>query len=436
MDKKSLILYALCLWACGDDTASKGIFECMNTLDPCPVGTSCSLDEQGNQSCSPNGNNHSPALDALVTDHPDTRFIGRDNSVPESNDGGVNGAVDTNSPSLPDGGNSCGNLRLLLKPNPGNVARIMLVVDRSWSMLEFEDRWTPTVAALGAVTNALNDGVQFGLVLFPNPSSRNPPVGVHSACVPGMVNVEPGQDRSADIVDWLNMGQPARNMGTPTASALQSAAEALLRNPTGNDYLLLATDGGPGCNNDLNSETCVCNTGSNCVLFEAAHNCLDDGRTADLIGNLATQGIKTMVLGITRGQNPEGNRCQQNGHCPPGGQACVNGTCRNQLNRVLDAMAVAGQTAINGHHFEVTDLGQLEDQVAAAAGSVAPCIYDLGALADEAHRLSVAIDGMPINRDPNHGNGWDVNGETIEFYGAACASLRDGRAHEIQAGCQ
>jgi len=312
----------------------------------------------------------------------------------------------------------------------------MLAVDRSWSMMEFEDRWAPVTAALGAVTAALNDGVQFGLVLFPNPSSRNPPPGVNSACVPGVVNVDPGQDRSADIVQWLNQGAPARNMGTPTASALQTAADVLLQNPTGNDYILLATDGGPGCNNQLRPRDCVCNTGSNCTLFEAPHNCLDDARTIELIGTLAGQGIKTMVLGITRGQNAEGNRCEQNGHCPPGGQACINGSCRNQLNRVLDEMAVAGQTAVNGHHFEVTDLAQLEGQVAAAAGSVAPCIYDLGALAGEAHRLAVAIDGMPINRDPNHGNGWDVSGDSIEFYGAAGATLRDGRAHEIAASCQ
>jgi len=435
MRRTSLALSLLCCWACGDDAPSGELFDCMQTPDACPVGSSCRSDEQGIQSCIPN-DDRPPALDALVTGPPDVQFIAGDAAGQRVHDAGLNRVMDSQSTPPSDSGERCGNLRLLLKPNPGNVARIMLAVDRSWSMLELEDRWTPITTALRAVTMALNGSVQFGLVLFPNPSSRNPPAGVHSACVPGVVNVEPGQDRSADIVNWLNMGEPARNMGTPTASALESAAEALRRNPTGNDYILLATDGGPGCNNGLNSETCVCNTGSNCVLFEAPHNCLDDGRTTALIGDLATSGIKTMVLGITRGQNAEGNRCQQNGHCPPGGQACVNGTCRNQLNRVLDAMAVAGGTAINGHHFEVTDLGQLQAQVAAAAGSVAPCVYDLGALATEVNRLQVAIDGMPINRDPNHGNGWDVNGGTIEFYGAACAALRDGRAHEIQANCQ
>ena len=43
----------------------------------------------------------------------------------------------------------------------------MLVVDRSYSMIMTQDRWTPLTDAMQTVMNNLGDGVQFGLTLFP-----------------------------------------------------------------------------------------------------------------------------------------------------------------------------------------------------------------------------------------------------------------------------
>lgn len=203
------------------------------------------------------------------------------------------------------------------------------------------------------------------------------------------------------------------------------------------------TDGGPGCNTQLGPRECVCNArASNCCLFDASHNCLDDDATTGLIADLAESGIRTMVLGITQGQELDGDacaasdRCGANFRCVYGTQECIAGRCSNQLNRVLDDMAVAGRTAVDGHHFEVADLAQLERQLAAAAGSVAPCAYELDALADHADRLVVTIDDQPIQRDPDQRNGWEVREGVIEFHGAACQLLRDGRPHEINARCE
>ena len=54
----------------------------------------------------------------------------------------------------------------VLKPEAGEVAKMMLVVDRSGSMSE-QTRWTDMQAGLSSVTTALQDVVDFGLLLFP-----------------------------------------------------------------------------------------------------------------------------------------------------------------------------------------------------------------------------------------------------------------------------
>ena len=99
-------------------------------------------------------------------------------------------------------------------------------------------------------------------------------------------------------------------------------------------------------------------------------------------------------------------------------------------------MAVAGQTDVDGQHYEVNRVADLEQSLTAAAGQLAPCTYHLGALGAHADNLVISIDGNVIFRDTRHENGWDVDGESVEFFGPACQLLRDGAAHEISADCQ
>ena len=133
--------------------------------------------------------------------------------------------------------------------------------------------------------------------------------------------------------------------------------------------------------------------------------------TVATVERLAEAGIRTMVLGIT-----------DDDFIP-------------ESRQVLDDMATAGETAVNGRHFEVADLDELQQSIVAAAGSLAPCSYDLQALAAEADRLRVQVDGQPVDRDPNRVRGWDVVDGALEFFGESCQALRDGRAHQVVATC-
>ena len=344
----------------------------------------------------------------------------------------------------------CPEIQRALKPNAGSIPRVMLVVDRSWSMLQDQDRWTPIENALTQVTQALQGQVKFGLVVFPDPSPIGDPdqeiFGTclasgrdrfdceesYDACAPGKVVVDPELNTSADIVQQLQDKRPTPNQGTPTASALAAAGAKLLENPTRNDLIIVATDGGPGCNFGLNADQCVCMSTS-CSLFGNSEMCLDDAATVAQVQALAENRIKTIVLGISIGL-PAESRCIDD-RCFADGQACINGMCVNQAPQVLDAMAVAGQTDVNGRHFAVQDLDQIQQRLTAVAGSVAPCTYELNELEGFLDRLRVAIDDNEIFRDENHMNGWDVVDGLLQLYGDACETLRDGAPHTLSATC-
>ena len=151
--------------------------------------------------------------------------------------------------------------------------------------------------------------------MFPNPNPEpediDPTFG--EKCAGGVVNVDVGFDTQEAIIARLDANGPVRNMGPPTASALAAAGRFLLdHQPTSNDYILLATDGGPGRNAYASMPTYYneCISLSNSCFDHV--NCLDENRTELIVRGLAQQGIKTMVLGITIGLPAERSSCSSN----------------------------------------------------------------------------------------------------------------------------
>ncbi len=419
----------LLLYACAD-TAVPSEGGCAE--EACPRGTTCRVQEMGGVECVPDDPRALPPVDGgalpVIDATPDP---GRDQGpgLPDIRDpgegaGGQGGGMNMGgAPGLGGvtggGERPCGDVRLLLKPSAGSIARVMLVVDRSYSMIEdFDDnRWAPVAETLTAVTADLEDVLQFGLVLFPDPYPP-PEVGppVRESCAPGRVNVSVGPRNAQNIANWFadEGAGPDFNQGTPMASALEAAGAALMENPTGNDFILLATDGGPGCNFELDHTRCPCLNGGTCVVWERPQNCLDDSRTVAVVESLARRGISTFVLGIV----DDG----------------FSDDVRPLVHQTLNRMAVAGRTAVDGRHFEIGSLPELRRQLAATAGGLVPCVYDLEALAEHVDEITVSIDGQEVARDPV--NGWDFRDGQLVLNGRACASLRDGRAHEVLADCR
>ena len=102
-----------------------------------------------------------------------------------------------------------------------------------------------------------------------------------------------------------------------------------------------------------------------------AENCLDDARTIETVRRLREDsGIQTFVLGLT------------------------SEDFLAEARQVLDDMAVAGGTDLNGRHFEVASTVALQRRLIETAGSVAPCRYALGDAAEFVDLLEVRVDGQ------------------------------------------
>ena len=472
---------------CGDDSASPS--SCIDDPSVCPTGSRCIVDALGQGACIPNGPTDAPdaflLTDMNIGSGGSTMGggAGQGGAAGEGGTGGAGQAGSSGQGGAGSGGNAgqagsggsgmgggtgqggsggggtsdqCRDISILLKPSraPANTARIMLAVDRSGSVLDWNG-WAATLEGIDTTMSLLGEGVQFGLTLFPHPYGGR---GPGSECRPARIDQAVGYDTADTIRSLLMDGRPESMQATPTASAIQAAGDHLLASPTGADYILLVTDGAPNCNpfsNDPNYRTrCVCTVPGSCFLYPTTEQgtpynnmCLDDARTTELIRRYAREGIKTLVLGVTVDTPdvssipcPAHRTCYGAQACScDTGNGCPNGTtgqCVDRLRPTLRAFAEAGGLSDNGDFFEVSNLGDLPAAISQTAASVRPCTFDLEDIANVNDALTVTIDGNEIPNDPNRMNGWYAENGILTLYGNACATIRDGRAHAIAAQCE
>ncbi len=199
------------------------------------------------------------------------------------------------------------------------VVNMLLVIDKSGSMTDSlgnEDKWTAMKSALAASLARVGDEMNFGLELFPYSRSLTiPEVGCEPNCfdLPDgdaaiLVPLRPGTDVTGEISAELEATKPGG--GTPTAKALRSAFDYFTQGAgasvAGNNYVLLATDGGPNGNSSLTCEAATCTTNldgqcdeGNCCSFDNTHDqCLDDTSVIDALEALHDAGIPTFVVGL------------------------------------------------------------------------------------------------------------------------------------------
>ena len=273
--------------------------------------------------------------------------------------------------------------------------RILLVVDKSGSMGEDAvgyngSKWDGATAALSSVVTALDDEVDFGLMLYPDGNANN------NVCREGAVEVQLGAGRAADIVNELDRTNPGG--GTPTAATLSEARAALasLGNDGGARAVILATDGGPNCASGLNPNTCRCVNPDGC---NDSLNCLDDSASVASAAALNSQGFPTFVIGIPGSEN---------------------------FTDVLSALANAGGSAAAGvtPYYEANDSDALSEAIEAIAARVGSCRFDLQSSPQSAADVIVRVDDSVVPRDPGRSVGWDlVDNNTIELFGQSCDNL-------------
>jgi hypothetical protein len=350
------------------------------TLAACTDGTAADSSAGGADA---NGLDAAPLRDGSARD---------DLGGTDPNDATVDRGVSSGPPPR----SACESFEVQLKPDDSLVPKIMLVVDYSGSM-DASGEWDRMVSALRAVTASVDDVVHFGLVLFPDPR------GGPDVCSLGRLVVEPDARAAERINTQLAIYQSPHG-GTPTATTLQGVRRYLAANhPEGPSIVILATDGGPGCSEDL-TWPCECIPDTNCQL--APQNCFDVDNTVQAVRDLASDGVQTYVIGV------------------PGSEA---------VSDLLDRLARVGGTAVDRRHYAVDDEDGLIDALQDISGGVVPCRYQLENPPDDPDRVVLLIDGIDMARDRDRRDGWDLTDEThVDLYGSVCRRVRDGELHQIE----
>lgn len=287
----------------------------------------------------------------------------------------------------------------------GDPPDVLLVVDISGSMctplglLGTETKMAVMKQALIDLVSAFDARINFGLMLYPNPSGP---------CDPGTVD-NPIMERNGTAINGTIGGLAddlfscalSNSGATPTHTSIDNARvywTSIPINPVGR-YTLLATDGLPNCGPEDPE------TGETAPTVD---------ETVTAIGNLFTDpGIPTYVVGFGGGFAGD----------------------PSALNR----MATAGGT---GTPFNAATGAALTAAFEAIAAEVIPpsCTVELDGPVRDPMLFQVSFDGGAlIPRNMSHTSGWDYDPatNTITFYGALCAAVQSGAVTNISVdfGC-
>jgi hypothetical protein len=295
-------------------------------------------------------------------------------------------------------------------------AQIMLVVDRSGSMeapmpggdAGAVTRWDAVRVALDASLPPIENTVDVGAIFYPRMPTSGLRDTMQACLMRSVVDVEPARVTTDSIISTFRRTSPWG--ATPTFDALQLAGQYFSRHPDRSlaRYIVLATDGGPNCNDALESQSCTCVDGSPPCSdnpWDGRFVCLDDDRTVGEVASLAQSGIYTYVIGMRDDTEP-------------------------RLADTLNRMAVAGQrTNPDGpeQFYDVDRQEQLQRAFANIVNTIAQCAYVTPSRPDDPDAIAITVAGASIPRDPTHENGWDWTdrdyGE-LTLYGPACDLAR------------
>ncbi|HEX2882419.1 MAG TPA: vWA domain-containing protein [Polyangiaceae bacterium] len=201
---------------------------------------------------------------------------------------------------------------------------LLIVIDKSGSMSTTPEgfdlnKWTALRLGLDAAMDATQDSLNFGLELYPyDPDDAIPLDCAANVCctMPAafgdaiLVPPAPGVESYLDITAALDDVGPGG--GTPTASALSFALDYFESDAgqalEGKKFVLLATDGGPNCNEDTScdAEHCTANidqdippdTNMCSADLQGPMLCIDEDATIAAAQALADAGVQTIVVGI------------------------------------------------------------------------------------------------------------------------------------------
>ncbi len=312
------------------------------------------------------------------------------------------------------------------------LTQLMFVIDRSGSMAfdleghadnppvtsipEQDKRWRILQGALQATITTFDQQIAMGAKFFPEVLTPSDLIDSEKSCRTDTgVGIPPARGNAQKIISTFDTSQPRG--GTPTSEAVRIAAQFLTASRSIARTIVLATDGAPNCNGDLDADTCVCTSLVSCASSpdRGRYSCLDDSRTIDTIRVIANdQKIPVYVIGI-------------------------GGTEKPEFLKVLDDMAIAGgrPKPTTPRHYNVQSSQDLKDALVSIRDSVAKCTYLTPSAPTDPNAIRVEIDGVSIPRDQTKTNGWDwidqAFGE-LAFFGDACLKAQGSGLPSVVSG--
>lgn len=288
--------------------------------------------------------------------------------------------------------NICETIALVADALP---PRVMILQDLSSSLHNVSDadttRWDNLKAAMVQVVDTYDTEFALGLVPF---STTILDGGTNDLdCTVNTAHVITPATGNASAIKSKVYGLFSASLvgGTPTHDALVEAKNVLVdQDPMDGSarIAILVTDGAPNCLDGTGDTTSDANK----------------TRVHDKIAELHDgHQIETYVVGYD-----------------------VSGS----LIGTMDGWAGVGGT---GTHYAANDTQTLLDQMATIRSALVPCDYTLESPVSDTGYVSVKIDGVG-KAFGDTGDGWTLGADdkTITLEGAACATLRDGGAHDLE----
>lgn len=333
-------------------------------------------------------------------------------------DGGIDAGIDAGHDAGIDAGFDAGIDAGPCLPRPlplePAVPTVMFVIDRSGSMEEDLDgrsdagvsRWEVLQTSLRAVLPAHDQRIAMGALLYPAPLT-------FSCAAPTAIDLTPATGNANALLGLFSRAPPRG--GTPIAEAVSLAAThlATLHTATSARALVLATDGAPNCNEQLNNDTCVCTApptiDPNC---DTPTHCLDDVRSISTVRTLfQLSQVPTYVVGL--------------------------GSQLNLFASTLDAMAVAGgvpRPLPGPRYYSAANQVELTDALTRITAQLSRCTYLLTGLGLN-DTFVVEVDGAVVPEGPQ---GWEwldrMNGE-LRLHGEACDRAASGSMATVLVDC-
>jgi hypothetical protein len=275
------------------------------------------------------------------------------------------------------------------------VPDVLIVLDRSTSMLGFGvDRWTPSVAAIKAITRELDQVIRFGLMAFPGRGTAtggglDALLGGGMSCAAGSLEVPLGIGMAGAIGASLDALQLIQS--TPTAATLEAAHMVLgtgtsaLDGTTAAKIVVLVTDGAPNCSDD--------------PLAFLANDAAAVADSVNAIAAMQRDGIKTFVVGYDTQSDPT-------------------------LKTALDQMAQAGGTGDKEHRPIENEAG-LVMQLHSIIGAALSCQFTLAKAPTDPNYVSVTIDASKLSLDAPDGFVLSDDRMVLTLQGAACTQVQN-----------